>query len=1037
MSRVFVATETRLRRKVVVKVLAPDLAQGISVERFEREIQLAASLQQANIVPVLTAGDTDGLPYYIMPYVEGESLRHRLDRGPLSVTEVVGVLRDVSRALVYAHSHSIVHRDIKPDNVLLSAGTAVVTDFGIAKALSAARTGHEGVTLTRLGTSIGTPAYMAPEQAAGDPDIDARVDLYALGCMAYELLCGAPPFAGRTAQRVLAAHMSETPPPIRELRRDTPPALADLVMRCLQKDPGDRPPSAADLTRALDAITNGQLAAEPALLAGGNAAFRRALLWYLGSFIAVAVLARTAIVGIGLPSWVLPGALMVMALGLPVLLFTAYSQRVARTMAAAAPVGTHGGTVVPPAPHGTMATLAIKAGPHLSWRRVRDGGLIALGGFVVLVGTFMMLRALGIGPAGSLLASGKLKRQAQVLVPDFVIRNADTSLATVLSGAARTGLAQSSVISVVPPNTIASTLRLMRMPVTDHLDPAAARDVAARLGAPVIVAGEATGVGSGFIVTLRLITADSGKELASFQATGDGPQGLIDAVGKSTRELRGRIGESLREVQRTPPLSRVTTSSLQALRAYTRAEWANDAKGDFSAAIRYAREAVADDSMFAEAWRKLGVVLRNFGAPRTESDDAIRHAYALRARLPENERLLIEATYFAPATGGPGHDRDRAIMIYREMLARGDSLMGNNLGLELRSRRDYPAAESAFAAAAKAYPHIVSPRRSLLLVLHAEGRELAADSVARLLQAGFPGPGTDAQVAYLLYSRGQFDSVATLAARLQATNDPISRDIALGFSAGIALIRGRLAEWRRLRALQRTLEASSGAARGAVTDSVIDVLVDIWPVRKPQAAVAGLDAALAEAPPARMPEADRPYLAVAPVYAMAGRPDLARRMVEQYRLEVRDSALVRFREPMLHTVLGEIALAEHKADVAIREFRAGDQASDGPANPCGACLPLELARAFDAAGQSDSAIAMFETFLATPTSSYDFSFWLPVELNVPAAHLRLGELYEARGDRQNALKHYQSFLDLYRNADPELQPMVTDVKRRMTNLTAG
>jgi len=254
MSRVFVAEETRLRRKVVIKVLSPELAQGLSVERFEREIQLAASLQQANIVPVLSAGDTDGLPYFTMPYVEGESLRQRVAAGPVPIGEVVGVLRDVSRALSYAHKRGIVHRDIKPDNVLLSAGAAVVTDFGIAKAISAARSQADNATLTQVGTSIGTPAYMSPEQAAGDPNVDHRADLYALGCMAYELLAGEPPFTGQSAQRIIAAQMTEVPQAVSARRSDTPSALAALVMQCLEKDPAKRPQSADDVMQALDGI---------------------------------------------------------------------------------------------------------------------------------------------------------------------------------------------------------------------------------------------------------------------------------------------------------------------------------------------------------------------------------------------------------------------------------------------------------------------------------------------------------------------------------------------------------------------------------------------------------------------------------------------------------------------------------------------------------------------------------------------------------------------------------------------------------------
>jgi len=252
MSRVFVAVEDRLGRTVVVKVLSPELAAGVNADRFDREIRFAASLQQANIVPLLATGEMNGVPYYTMPFVEGESLRARLTRsGALPVSECVGILRDVTRALAYAHSRGVVHRDIKPDNVLLSQGTAVVTDFGIAKALSAARTTDGSATLTEAGSSIGTPAYMAPEQVAGDANVDQRADTYALGCLAYELLTGRPPFSGPTPQRILGAHIGEQPRPVKELRPDTPVALATIVMRCLAKNPEERPGDDG-VARALD-----------------------------------------------------------------------------------------------------------------------------------------------------------------------------------------------------------------------------------------------------------------------------------------------------------------------------------------------------------------------------------------------------------------------------------------------------------------------------------------------------------------------------------------------------------------------------------------------------------------------------------------------------------------------------------------------------------------------------------------------------------------------------------------------------------------
>ena len=254
MSRVFAAEEKTLRRQVVIKVLSPELAATLSAERFKREISLAARLQHPHIVPLLSAGHAAGSLYFTMPLVDGESLRERMNREqPMSIEETTRILVEVAGALDYAHSEGIVHRDIKPENVMFFHDRAVVLDFGIGKAIRAATDDSpytSGARITQKGTSLGTPMYVSPEQAAGDPALDHRADIYSLGVVAYEMLCGHPPFTAPTPQMVLAAHASQTPLPIAE-RRDVPAPLAKLVMQCLAKSPNDRPQSAGAIVEAL------------------------------------------------------------------------------------------------------------------------------------------------------------------------------------------------------------------------------------------------------------------------------------------------------------------------------------------------------------------------------------------------------------------------------------------------------------------------------------------------------------------------------------------------------------------------------------------------------------------------------------------------------------------------------------------------------------------------------------------------------------------------------------------------------------------
>ncbi|MEO6879270.1 MAG: protein kinase, partial [Gemmatimonadaceae bacterium] len=752
MSRVFLAEDTALGRKVVVKVLAPELLAGMDVDRFRREIQLAARLQQAQIVPLLSAGEINGVPYYTMPYVEGESLRARLARdGKLPVADVVSILRDVTRALAYAHEHGVVHRDIKPDNVLLSGGTAVVTDFGIAKALNAAKDARStDSSLTQVGTSVGTPIYISPELAAGDPNVDARSDIYSLGCMAFELLTGQPPFPDRTPQRTLVAHLTEAPPPISGLRPDVPPALAALVMRMLEKDPAARPQSAAEIAASLDAVSTGTFASERGGLFGRPMSAATGIALYAGAFIAVALLAKAAVIAFGVPDWVFLGAVGVMIMGAPV-----------------------------------VALAALGTSRHVTWSRAARGGAFAVGAFAAVVVAIMVLRLFGIGPAGSLLAAGKLDGSARLLVVDFTA-GADSSLSHVVTEAVRTDLGQSKVVSIMPPAAIAGALARMQRPPSTPVDLKLAQEIAQREGVKAIVAGDVSKLGSGYVVSIRLVSADSGAELAAYRASVDGPSQLLGAIDGLTRKLRGRIGESLKSVRNAPPLDQVTTSSLPALRKYADANRAFDLTGDYTRAAQLLREAVALDTSFAMAYRKLGVALANSGMPRAQIDSALTRAYNLRDRLPEREKYLTIASYYQ---SGPGMDRPKAIEALQQALAVDSTnvIARVNLAGLLMSRRELGRADSVYTTINTSNSASTASMSAQLSVRLMQGRLAAAESIYRVMAERFPtAQNVKAYPSVFAYMHGHVDSTEAFWRAMTSDPDPLMKMSAASNLASIA-----------------------------------------------------------------------------------------------------------------------------------------------------------------------------------------------------------------------------------------------------------
>jgi tetratricopeptide (TPR) repeat protein len=1023
MSHVFLAEEVRVGRKVVIKVLPPEMSAAVNVDRFEREIRLAARLSHPHVVPFLTTGGEGDLLYYVMPYIEGESLRARLDREhELPVPETVRILREVADALAEAHRMGVVHRDIKPDNILLRARHALVADFGVAKAV--AESGGSGA-LTSIGVALGTPAYMSPEQAVADPHVDYRTDIYALGCVAYEMLCGRPPFEGGTPQQLIAAHITRQPDPVEHYREMVPPALAALVMRCLAKKPADRYQSVEELLHQLDLVaTPGGMtpiastpvgtAPYPATLPDGMTAgwrvaaahpVRVAAYFVLA---AIAVLAAVSLLakGVGLPAWSLPTAVALLAVGLPVMVLTGLQERKRYT---AQTTGLH-----VPTPTGLPALF--------TWRRALLGGGLAFGALALATGGYILARNLGLGGMGTLMATGALDARDRMVLADFANRTGDSTLGASVTDALRVDLAQSPVIRLLDAAAVTEGLRRMQRDDAVGLDVDLARELAQRENAKAVIAGEIGPVGAGFVLTARIVAAADGRELVSLRETAKDETEIIAALDKLSKRLRERVGESLKSLQNTESLEQVTTASMEALRKYSEGVRLDDA-GQSEAAYRLLREAVAADSTFAMAWRKAAAIGPRAGAPQAEVRAAYRRAFELRARLPVLEQRLTEASFYSQVEIDPGKEEAawRAVL----GLDPDDRVALNNLALELNEQGRYVEAESVARRAVPvdrswfSYGHLAG-------ALTGQGRFAEADSVLQELAAISPGsprnPWLQAAVAYARRDYARGDSLsAELKRRFPGTSEHLA---SMNLRTGSARATGRLAEEARLIDSIRTLAmsiGSTGARHGAVL-RLVDADHAFRPA--PRYGAGDLDSVLRAYPFDSIPVEDRAYYWFATTYADVGDPASARRLLAEGDRIL--PAYLRSGEARL-TAEGAVAMAESRWHDALARFRAAEAAPDAW---CRNCLAFTQGEIFDRMGEADSALVQYERGIRSPEHQRLRSD----AVGLATALRRAGELSERKGDRAKARDYYTQFLELWAGADADLQPVVRDVRGRLAGL---
>ena len=1005
MATVYLARDRKHDRPVAVKVLRPELAAALGPERFLREIKLAARLTHPHILPLHDSGEADGFLFYVMPYVEGESLRDRLTRErQLPVEDAVQIARDVADALSFAHSHAVIHRDIKPENILFEAGHAVVSDFGIARAINAAGSDR----LTETGLAVGTPSYMSPEQAAGSRELDGRSDLYSLACVMYEMLAGEPPFTGPTVESVVRQHLTAGAPPVTTVRPGTPPGVALALERALAKTPADRHSTAAAFAEAL-AAPGREATPAPAGAVPRAPGLGRVLALYLTASAAVLALVFGAMLALGLPDWFFPGAMALLLLGLPIMIATGLMQ----------------------SGHAPARQLLAPVGHWLTWRRAVMGGVLAFAGLGIAVTGHVVTRALGIGPLGSLVAAGVIDPRERIIIADVANHSGDSLLGGVVTEALRIDLAQSPLVNLAQPEYVRQALVRMKRAINTPLDLALASEVAIREGLKAVITGDIGTAGTSFVLSARLVSAETGEVLVAFRETAADSTLILKAIDRLSKRLRERIGESLKTIRATQPLDRVTTPSLAALKKYSQAIRVSDIEGDFTKTTALLEEAIALDTGFAMAHRRLGVELSNELQQRTRAVAALTRAFEHRDRLTDRERYLTIGAYYLQANYQP----DKAITAYQSLLDvyPNDSWALNNLGVASEWLHDYARAEQYYLRSAAVDSFNTAALANVVDMQFALGKRDSARATLERATTKFPSnPGVQVEAARLASARGDYDSAeATIRALKNARRGSgFLQATTSGQLAALAALRGRLGE-----AGQHLRDAMTAESNPSTTDYLTRALqlatLEVVLRGAPARGLRIVEDALSRYSLAAIDPLERPYLELADLYALAGRPDRAAAVLAELEQAVAPD-LRRFYEPFRQGALGRVALARGNHREAIAALR---QAAEGVCDLCP--LPL-LGRAYELAGEADSAMTVYERFVTTP-STYRLIGPGPI-IGTDAYYLagtyqRLGELYEKRGRRDKAIAYYGRFVALWKDADPELQPRVADVRRRLTRLS--
>lgn len=702
---------------------------------------------------------------------------------------------------------------------------------------------------------------------------------------------------------------------------------------------------------------------------------------------------------VGLPLWFGAAVLRLLVVGLVVVLVTSVLHRRIAAAGRASPAGRR------------LRRL-------FSWRNAAIGAGSAAAVLVVGTAGYMTLRAQGIGPAGTLLSRGLLAEGGEIVLADFDDGAGDPGLVSALEQAFRVHLSQSPTVKLAPRARVIDVLERMQIDPDARLTREVAREAAIREGWKAVVAGELHAVGSTYTVSVRLVAAESGEELAAWIETAREPDDLIPAVERLSVQLRERIGESLASLHRSPPLSKVRTTSLAALRSYTEGASANS-RGDFERCVLLMEDAIEHDSTFAMAFAGRAACLQNLGRnPARQIDDRIR-AYGMRDRMTEEERLRFTAVYHQFVTA----ERDRAIEAWEAYAARypGRTSALFSLANLYAERREWGRAEELLLRGLE-----LDPSSSVVLINLAgyqvsQGRFADANASLVALERQVPGLDLGWWRSTMYFAAGDWTSTRLELdrARERLGGNPPQRARLTALAALLAQTLGRLDEAETLVTEAASLSLESGSVELYEIYSLIQADLELELRRDTAAAIAVIDRLLAEHPPETLDPFARQYLAFAAVLARAGEVERARSLVGRWEAEI--APLVPG-STVPHYVRARLAEAEGRHTDAIAEWRTADGQTEDP-------LPalVGIGTAYDRMGQADSAIAYYRSFLETPSRQrYDTD---------PGSRGRvlgrLGRLHEERGEVDLAARYYRDLVRLWKDADPVLRPRVAAVEARL------